>query len=39
MAKKAAAKLWNSLGANNCEGLMEAMDQQDAKEDADNSSF
>jgi hypothetical protein len=34
MAKKAAAKLKKSLGANNCEDLMEAMVQQDAKEDA-----
>ena len=37
MAKKAAAKLEKSLGASNCDDLMEAMDQQDAKEDAANS--
>ena len=36
-AKKAAAKLKKSLGASNCDGLMAAMGQQDAKEDAENS--
>jgi hypothetical protein len=37
-AKKAAAKLKKSLGLKDCDDLMHAMDQQDAKEDADNSS-
>jgi hypothetical protein len=38
-AKKAAAKLKKSLGLKDCDDLMDAMDQQDAKEaDAENSS-
>jgi hypothetical protein len=34
-AKKAAAKLKKSLGLKYCDDFMHAMDQQDAKEDAD----
>jgi hypothetical protein len=38
MAKNAAAKLKKSLGVKDCDDLLNLMDQQDAKQDADDSS-
>jgi hypothetical protein len=34
MAKNAAAKLKKSLGARNCDDLMDLMDQQDEADDS-----